>query len=107
MHIHYALFADILRDLAKTASALPADDEVHREALREAAGALYEALAADPDDVAGMTRRTRCCFSTRLNDDHRAYLIWIKAVVAKARIDCASCGNRSRPHRVTVILSLL
>jgi hypothetical protein len=55
MHIHYALFADILRDLAKTAAAVPADDEVHRVALREAAKALYEALATDPDDVAGMT----------------------------------------------------
>jgi len=54
MHIHFALFADILRDLAKTVSALPADDKVHREALRDAAKALHEALA-DPDDVAGMT----------------------------------------------------
>ena len=55
MHIHYALLADILRDLAKTASAMPTDDAAHRDALRDAAKALYEALAADPDDVSNMT----------------------------------------------------
>jgi hypothetical protein len=55
LHIHYALFADILCDLAKTVSAMPADDVAHREALREAAKALYEALAADPDDISQMT----------------------------------------------------
>jgi hypothetical protein len=55
MHIHYALFADILRDLAKTMSALPAGDVVHRECLRDAAKALYEALAADVDDMAALT----------------------------------------------------
>jgi hypothetical protein len=55
MHIHYALFADILRDLAKTMSALPAGDVVHRESLRDAAKALYEALAADVDDMAALT----------------------------------------------------
>ena len=55
MHIHYALFADILRELAKTVSAIPADDASHREALRDSAKALYEALAADANDVAKMT----------------------------------------------------
>jgi len=44
MHFHYALFADILHDLAKTASSLPSDDEAHRTALRSAAEALYRAL---------------------------------------------------------------
>jgi hypothetical protein len=55
MHIHYALFADILRDLAKSASAMPSSDPAHRDALREAAKALYDALPADPDDVSKMT----------------------------------------------------
>jgi hypothetical protein len=54
MHIHYALFADILRDLAKTVSAVPAGDVIHRDELREAAKALSDALAADADDVATM-----------------------------------------------------
>jgi hypothetical protein len=55
MHIHYALFADILRDLARTVSAVPAGDVAHRDALRGAAKALYDALAADADDVSKMT----------------------------------------------------
>jgi hypothetical protein len=55
MHIHYALFADILCDLAKTVSAMPAGDAAHRDALRAAAKALYDALAADPDDLSKMT----------------------------------------------------
>ena len=55
LHIHYALFADILCDLAKTVSAIAPDDAAHREALCAAAKAFYEALAADPDDVSQMT----------------------------------------------------
>ncbi|HEY2229014.1 MAG TPA: hypothetical protein VGI22_15035 [Xanthobacteraceae bacterium] len=55
MHIHYTLFADILRDLAKTVSAMPPGDAAHRQALREAAKALHDALAADPDDISAMT----------------------------------------------------
>jgi hypothetical protein len=47
MHFHYALFAEILRDLAKTAAALPAADVAHREALRDAAKTLYLALARE------------------------------------------------------------
>src|SRR5271166_6183888 len=41
MHFHYALFAEILQDLAKTVSAMPPADEAHRDALRDAAKALY------------------------------------------------------------------
>ena len=41
MHLHYGLFAEILRDLAKTASSIPPDDVAHREALRDAAKSLY------------------------------------------------------------------
>jgi hypothetical protein len=43
MHFHYALFAEILRDLGKTAAAL-APDDVHRQTLRDSAKALYEML---------------------------------------------------------------
>jgi hypothetical protein len=46
MHFHYALFAEILRDLAKTVASLPADDVVHSAALRDAAEAFYLALKA-------------------------------------------------------------
>ena len=60
MHFHYALFAEILRDLAKTVASLPPADIAHREALRDAAEALYLALKADAresqdDDIAHMT----------------------------------------------------
>jgi len=44
MHIHYGLFADILRELAKTVSALPPNDDAHRNALMQAAKALEAAL---------------------------------------------------------------
>jgi hypothetical protein len=44
MHIHYALFAEILSDLAKTASVMPASDVSHRTALATAAQALGAAL---------------------------------------------------------------
>jgi hypothetical protein len=44
MHFHYALFAEILQDLAKTVASLPAADLVHREALRDAVKSLYLAL---------------------------------------------------------------
>jgi len=61
MHFHYALFAEILRDLAKTVAALPAADIAHRAALRDAAKAFYLALDADErgssveNDIANMT----------------------------------------------------
>jgi hypothetical protein len=51
MHFHYALFAEMLQDLAKqalakTVASPPAADFAHREALRDAAKALYLALQA-------------------------------------------------------------
>jgi hypothetical protein len=49
MHFHHALFAEILRDLAKTAASLPAADLAHREALSDAAKALYLALETNED----------------------------------------------------------
>jgi hypothetical protein len=48
MHFHHALFADILRDLARTAAALPPDDLTHRDSLRDSAKALYAALETNP-----------------------------------------------------------
>ena len=46
MHFHFALFAEILHDLATTVTAVPPADIGHREVLRDAAKALY--LALDP-----------------------------------------------------------
>jgi hypothetical protein len=48
MHFHHALFADILRDLAKTVASFPPEDVVHRDALRDSAKALYLALETNP-----------------------------------------------------------
>jgi len=48
MHFHYALFVEILRDLARTVSVLPPADVQHREALRDGAKALYRALDNTP-----------------------------------------------------------
>jgi hypothetical protein len=58
MHFHYALFAEILHDLARTVSSVPPADAAHRDALREGAKALYRALQPrrnDKDDLAQMT----------------------------------------------------
>lgn len=58
LHFHYSLFAEILRDLARTVSAVPPSDVAHRDALREGAEALYRALDPRPNDradLAGMT----------------------------------------------------
>ena len=54
MHFHYALFVEILRDLARTVSVLPPADVQHREALRDGAKALYSALD-DTDSDSQMT----------------------------------------------------
>jgi hypothetical protein len=48
-HFHYALFAEILQDLAKTVSKMPPADAEHRNVLREGAKALYRALGAGGD----------------------------------------------------------
>jgi hypothetical protein len=44
VHIHYALFAEILRDLAKSVAAIALDDVSHRDALAQAARVLDAAL---------------------------------------------------------------
>ena len=48
MHLHYGLFAEMLQELAKTASAIPEDDADHRNALRDAAEALHRSLTVMP-----------------------------------------------------------
>src|ERR1700740_421352 len=48
MHLHYGLFAEILQELAKTISAIPAGDSEHRAALRAAAEALHRSLVGKP-----------------------------------------------------------
>jgi hypothetical protein len=60
MHFHFALFVEILRDLAKTVSSVPPADAAHRDELREGAKALYRALDPRrndrrhrPDDARG------------------------------------------------------
>ena len=44
MHIHFGLFADILRDLAATVARVPKDDILHREQLTQAVAELHTAL---------------------------------------------------------------
>jgi len=44
MHFHYGLFAEIIRELAKTVTGLPEIDISHRIELRAAAEALASAL---------------------------------------------------------------
>ena len=47
MHFHYALFAVMLHDLAKTVESSPAQEFAHRATLRDAAKAFYLALERD------------------------------------------------------------
>ena len=44
MHIHFGLFADILRDLTSTVARIPKQDVVHREQLTQAVAQLHAAL---------------------------------------------------------------
>jgi hypothetical protein len=61
MHFHFALFAEILRDLARTVSSVPLGDEAHRDALLDGAKALYLALEPasrakkDDSDISELT----------------------------------------------------
>jgi hypothetical protein len=48
IHFHYGLFAEILHELARSATAIPNDDDDHRASIAEAAGALHDALAKAP-----------------------------------------------------------
>jgi hypothetical protein len=62
LHFHYALFAEILRDFAATVATIPPADGMSRQALRDAAEALYRALGdghveKSKDDLADSTPR--------------------------------------------------
>jgi hypothetical protein len=46
MHINYELFAEVLRELAASAAALPATDMEHRASLAQSAKLLHDALGA-------------------------------------------------------------
>jgi hypothetical protein len=58
MHFHFALFAEILRELARTVSAVPPADAAHRDALREGAKDLYRALDARRNDQIDLSQMT-------------------------------------------------
>ena len=59
MHFHYELFAEILRNLARTAASVPPADIAHRDALVDGAKALSSALesaaGADKDNITQLT----------------------------------------------------
>jgi hypothetical protein len=60
LHLHHALFADILNELARSASAGPLRDASARNVLSEAANALAAALrpgdqAAEQDEIGKMS----------------------------------------------------
>jgi hypothetical protein len=46
MHIHFGLFADILRELAVTVGRVPKDDLAHRDQLAQALAELHAALVS-------------------------------------------------------------
>ena len=48
MHIHFGLFADILRELASTVGRIPKDDVMHRDQLAQAVAELHRALVHGP-----------------------------------------------------------
>ncbi|MGD9920943.1 MAG: hypothetical protein AB7V13_05795 [Pseudorhodoplanes sp.] len=48
MHLNFGLFADVLRELATSASRLPDDDILHRELVAHAARDLAAALLSKP-----------------------------------------------------------
>lgn len=50
IHLHYALFAEILQNLAKTVAAFPPAEVAHHDALRDAAKALYLSLTPNLGD---------------------------------------------------------
>ena len=44
MHLHFGLFADILRELALTVGRIPKEDVKHRDQLAQAVAELHKAL---------------------------------------------------------------
>src|SRR5262245_29013675 len=58
MHFHYVLFAETLRAQAKTVSSTPPADAAHRDALRDGAKALSQALGPHRHDKDGTAQMT-------------------------------------------------
>jgi hypothetical protein len=44
LHLHFGLFADILRELALTVGRIPKEDVLHRDQLAQAVAELHKAL---------------------------------------------------------------
>jgi hypothetical protein len=57
MHFHYGLFAEILRELGKTASSVASDQIDHRDNLREAAKELWQALDGQVEQAASRSAK--------------------------------------------------
>jgi hypothetical protein len=77
MHFHYAFFADILRDLAKTVSAMPLEDAAHREAMREAAKALYLSLDDRAAKVKAAGRRKKIDDISEMTPEEEVLLLHV------------------------------
>jgi hypothetical protein len=58
IHFQFALFAQILHDLATTVTAVPPADAAHRDALRRGAEALCRALDPRPNDKIDLAEMT-------------------------------------------------
>jgi hypothetical protein len=62
LHLNDGLFAEVLRELAASVKAVPAEDAAHREALAEAALRLHQSLAPNkrrPVAASGVGTSTR------------------------------------------------
>jgi hypothetical protein len=56
IHLHYALFSEILHNLAKIISAFPPEQTAHHDLLRDAVKTLYLSLITNRgDDVSTLT----------------------------------------------------
>jgi hypothetical protein len=69
MHVHYALFAEILCDLARTASSIPPSDVTHRNALRMAVETLYRSLGGEATSEKRPLGENQGSGAARDNDD--------------------------------------
>lgn len=56
IHLHYALFSEILQKLAQTISAFPPEQTAHHDLLQGAVKTLYLSLITNPgDDISTLT----------------------------------------------------
>jgi hypothetical protein len=77
MHFHYALFADILRDLARTVSAMPPENGAHREAVRNAARALHLSLDRPATSVRKAGRASKAGDISELTPEEEVLLLHV------------------------------